>query len=220
MFATGLGKYAAAAFSLLTMAIAVPTGVKIFNWIGTLWGGRITFSLPMIYALAFVWMFMMGGFSGIMHSSAPADAQQTDSYFVIAHFHYVLIRWSALAIICGLYYWFPKITGRMMNQKLGKLYAFLIIVGLNITFFPMHWLGLNGMPRRTHLPSRFWLGTWNLVCTIGALILGFGILFVVIDVFVSAKRGQKAEKDPWDGRTLGGLLNPSSSLQLCPYSCS
>ena len=203
MFATGLGKYATAAFSLLTMAIAVPTGVKIFNWIGTLWGGRITFSLPMIYSLAFVWMFMMGGFSGIMHSSAPADAQQTDSYFVIAHFHYVLIGGALLSIIAGLYYWFPKVTGKMMNLRMGKWYAFLIIAGLNVTFFPMHWLGLNGMPRRTHTyQAGFGWETWNLVCSIGAMVLGVGIFLVVLDVFISAKRGKPAPKDPWDGRTL------------------
>lgn len=203
MFTTGLGKFATAAFSLLTMAIAVPTGVKIFNWIGTLWGGRIKFTTPMIFSLAFIWMFMMGGFSGIMHSSAPADAQQQDSYFVIAHFHYVLIGGALLAIMSGLYYWFPKITGKMLSEKMGHLIAFLVIVGLNLTFFPMHYLGLNGMPRRTHTyQAGFGWETWNLVCTIGAFILGIGIFLFVIDIIRCARKGKPAGADPWDGRTL------------------
>ena len=125
-------------------AIAVPTGVKIFNWIGTLWGGRVRFAPPMIFALGFVWMFMMGGFSGITHSSAPADAQQQDSYFVIAHFHYVAIGGIFLAVVSGIYFWLPKIIGKMWKGNYTYV-AILSTVGLNITFFPMHFLGLLGM---------------------------------------------------------------------------
>ncbi len=203
MFTTGLGKVANAAFALLTMAIAVPTGVKIFNWIGTLWGGRIKFTVPMVLALGFIWMFMLGGFSGIMHSAAPADAQQQDTYFVVAHFHYVLIGGSVLAVLAGAYFWFPKMSGRMMSEKIGYLVSFLVIVGFNITFFPMHYLGLNGMPRRTHtyLPGFGW-EFWNFICTIGALILGLGIGIFVVNLIYSMFKGKKSPSDPWDARTL------------------
>ncbi len=204
MFTTGLGKIATAAFSLLTMAIAVPTGVKIFNWMGTLWGGRISFTVPMCYGLGFVWMFMLGGFSGVMHSAAPADAQQQDSYFVVAHFHYVLIGGVLLGLLGGLYYWIPKIYGKMMNQKLGYGMFFLILVGFNLAFFPMHYLGLTGMPRRTHtyLVGYGW-DLWNLVSTIGAFLLGIGILIVFIDLVVTVlSKKRKCSADPWDARTL------------------
>ena len=150
MFTTGLGKVAAAAFALATMTIAVPTGVKIFNWIGTLWGGRIRLATPMIYALGFIWMFMMGGFTGIMHSAAPADAQQQDSYFIVAHFHYVLIGGSIFALLAGCYYWLPKISGRIASEGAGKIGFLMIFFGFNTAFFPMHFLGLNGMPRRIY----------------------------------------------------------------------
>jgi cytochrome c oxidase subunit I len=150
MFTTGLGKVANTAFALATMTIAVPTGVKIFNWIGTLWGGRIQTRLPMMYALGFIWMFMMGGFTGIMHSAAPADAQQQDSYFVVAHFHYVLIGGSLFALLAGLYYWLPKMSGRMAAEIPGKIGFWTVFIGFNVAFFPMHFLGLNGMPRRIY----------------------------------------------------------------------
>ena len=203
MFTTSLGKVATAAFSLLTMAIAVPTGVKIFNWIGTLWGGRLRFTVPMVFALGFIWMFMMGGFSGIMHSAAPANAQQHDSYFVVAHFHYVLIGGVLLGLLAGLYYWVPKITGRMMSEKLGYFVAAMVIIGFNLAFFPMHYLGLAGMPRRTHTYlSGFGLEYWNGMSTIGAFLLGFGVLFCFLDVVRAFWRGRSCKNDPWDARTL------------------
>lgn len=203
MFTTGLGKVATAAFALLTMAIAVPTGVKIFNWIGTLWGGRIRFTVPMVFSLGFIWMFMLGGFSGIMHAAAPADAQQQDSYFVIAHFHYVLIGGILLGLLAGLYFWVPKITGRMMNQKLGFWVFGLIIVGFNMAFFPMHYLGLAGMPRRTHTYlSGFGFEGWNMFSTVGAFILGIGVMLVFWDVVRTAFKGKPCGADPWDARTL------------------
>ena len=203
MFTTGLGKVATAAFSLLTMAIAVPTGVKIFNWIGTLWGGRVRFDAPMIFSVGFIWMFMMGGFSGIMHSAAPADAQQQDSYFVIAHFHYVAIGGILLASISGLYFWLPKILGKMWAGKLSTWVAILSTVGLNVTFFPMHFLGLIGMPRRTHtyLSGFGWEG-YNMICSIGAFILGFSVLLFVVDIILLIAKGKPAGNDPWDARTL------------------
>ena len=203
MFTTGLGKVATAAFSLLTMAIAVPTGVKIFNWIGTIWGGRVRFAAPMIFSIGFIWMFMMGGFSGIMHSAAPADSQQQDSYFVIAHFHYVAIGGILLASVSAIYFWLPKMIGKMWTGSLNIWVAIVTTVGLNITFFPMHFLGLIGMPRRTHTYlSGFGWETYNMVCTIGAFILAFGILLFVIDIFLCVTKGKPAGDDPWDARTL------------------
>lgn len=203
MFTTGLGTIATAAFSLLTMAIAVPTGVKIFNWIGTLWGGRIKFTVPNWFALGFIWMFMLGGFSGIMHAAAPANAQQQDSYFVIAHFHYVLIGGILLGLLGGLYYWVPKIFGRMMNEKLGLWVFGSIIVGFNVAFFPMHYLGLVGMPRRTHtyLAGYGW-ELWNFVSTLGAILLGVGIAVCFINLVWTVFRGKRCGPDPWDARTL------------------
>jgi cytochrome c oxidase subunit 1 len=203
MFTTGLGIVATSAFAFLTMLISIPTGVKIFNWIGTLWGGRITFSVPMLYALGFIWMFMMGGFTGIMHSSPPVDAQQQDSYFVIAHFHYVLIGGSIFALLCGIYFWFPKVTGKLMNEGAGKLFFYTVFFGFNLAFFPMHILGMTGMPRRTHTyKAEMGWAEPNFWSTIGALILGVGIAAVVLQVIYSCFKGKPAGSNPWDARTL------------------
>jgi cytochrome c oxidase subunit 1 len=203
MFTTGMGTVATAAFSLATMAIAVPTGVKIFNWIGTLWGGHIMMRTPMMFALGFVWMFMMGGFSGVMHAAAPADAQQQDSYFVIAHFHYVLIGGSIFALLAGIHYWFPLMFGRKVSEFWGKLSFWVIFAGFNITFFPMHFLGLNGMPRRTFTyDANLGWNTANFIATIGAFILGLGILIYFIVMTYTYFKGEKVKKDYWDGRTL------------------
>jgi cytochrome c oxidase subunit 1 len=203
MFTTGLGAVATAAFSLMTMAIAVPTGVKIFNWIGTLWGGHLTMKTPMMFALGFVWMFMLGGFSGIMHSAAPADAQQHGSYFVVAHFHYVLIGGSLFAILAGIQYWIPLITGRMASDLWGKVSFWVIFTGFNVTFFPMHFLGLNGMPRRTFTyDGNMGWNEGNLVATVGACILGIGLAIYFGVILQAYFKGPKAGRDPWDARTL------------------
>ncbi len=210
MFTTGLGAVATAAFSLATMAIAVPTGVKIFNWIGTLWGGSIQMRTPMLFSLGFIWMFMLGGFSGIMHSAAPADAQQQDTYFVIAHFHYVLIGGATFALLAAIHYWFPKFFGRMVNETWGKISFWVIFVGFNGTFFPMHFLGLNGMPRRTwtYDSNMEWNGL-NMFCTISAYVLGIGIFIYFATVAWSYFKGEKVGNDPWDGRTLEwGIPSP------------
>jgi cytochrome c oxidase subunit 1 len=203
MFTTGLGIVATSAFAFLTMLISIPTGVKIFNWIGTLWGGRITFSVPMLYALGFIWMFMMGGFTGIMHSSPPVDAQQQDSYFLMAHFHHVLIGGSIFALLCGIYFWFPKVTGKLMNEGAGKLFFYTVFFGFNLAFFPMHILGMTGMPRRTHTyKAEMGWAEPNFWSTIGALILGVGIAAVVLQVIYSCFKGKPAGSNPWDARTL------------------
>ena len=203
MFTTGLGAVATAAFALLTMCIAVPTGVKMFNWIGTLWGGHLMMRTPMMFALGFLWMFMIGGFSGVMHSAAPADAQQQDSYFVIAHFHYVLIGGSIFALLAGIHYWFPLIFGRRVSEFWGKLSFWVIFIGFNVTFFPMHFLGLNGMPRRTFTydPNMGW-NTANFVSTLGAFTLGIGIAIYFAVMIYTYFKGEKAGRDPWDARTL------------------
>lgn len=210
MFTTGMGAVATAAFSLATMAIAVPTGVKIFNWIGTLWGGHLKMTTPMMFALGFIWMFMMGGFSGVMHAAAPADAQQQDSYFVVAHFHYVLIGGSVFALLAGIHYWFPLIFGRTVSEFWGKLSFWVIFVGFNTTFFPMHFLGLNGMPRRTAVyDGNMGWNSPNFIATVGAFILGIGIAIYFATMIYTFFKGQKAGRDPWDGRTLEWALpNP------------
>jgi cytochrome c oxidase subunit 1 len=203
MFTTGLGNVATAAFSLATMAIAVPTGVKIFNWIGTLWGGQIVTRTPMMFALGFIWMFMLGGFSGVMHSAAPADAQQQDSYFVVAHFHYVLIGGATFALLAAIHYWFPKFFGRLVPEFWGKVSFWIIFVGFNVTFFPMHFLGLNGMPRRTWTyDSNMGWNDGNFIATMGAYTLGLGIFTYFAVIVYSYFKGQKCSNDPWDGRTL------------------
>ena len=210
MFTTGMGTVATAAFSLATMAIAVPTGVKIFNWIGTLWDGHISMRTPMMFALGFVWMFMVGGFSGVMHSAAPADAQQQDSYFVIAHFHYVLIGGSMFALLAGIHFWFPLMFGRKIGEFWGKLSFWVIFAGFNITFFPMHFLGLNGMPRRTFTyDGNLGWNSANYIATVGALILGVGIFIYFAVMVYTYFKGEKVGKDVWDARTLEwSLPNP------------
>ncbi|WP_052362137.1 cytochrome c oxidase subunit I [Geminisphaera colitermitum] len=210
MFTTGLGTVATAAFSLATMAIAIPTGVKIFNWVGTLWGGHILTRTPMMFALGFIWMFMMGGFSGIMHSASPADTQQQDSYFVVAHFHYVLIGGAVFGLLAGIHYWFPLIFGRKVPERTGKLSFWIIFAGFNTTFFPMHFLGLNGMPRRTAVyDGNMGWNEANLIATIGAFILAAGIALYFGTIIYTWLKGERVGRDYWDARTLEwSLPNP------------
>jgi cytochrome c oxidase subunit 1 len=210
MFTTGMGIVATSAFSMLTMLIAIPTGVKIFNWIGTMWGGKIRFDTPMLFALGFITMFMVGGFTGIMHSSVPVDMQQQDTYFVVAHFHYVLIGGALFGLFCGFYFWLPKMTGRMLNEKMGKVVFTLMFIGFNTTFFPMHYLGMIGQPRRTHsYNAGHGFEQWNQIATIGAFILGTGILLGVIQFMRSFKDKslKPAGKNPWDARSLEWTLS-------------
>ena len=203
MFTVGLGAVADSAFSIATMLIGIPTGVKIFNWLATLWGGRIRLATPLWFALGFIAMFLMGGLSGIMHAAPPVDMQQQDSYFVVAHLHYVLVGGSLFGIFAGIYYWWPKMTGRMLGERAGRWNFWLMFVGFNVTFFPMHFLGLLGMPRRiyTYAPGLGW-DLWNLVATVGVFILALGILVFMANALASLRAGAPAPADPWDGRTL------------------
>src|SRR5215211_1193006 len=189
MFAVGMGPIADSLFALTTMLIAIPTGVKIFNWISTMWGGAIRFTTAMKFATALVGMFTIGGISGVMHSSPPADLQQTDTYFIVAHFHYVLFGGSMMGIFGGIYYYYPKITGRLLSEKLGSWHFWLMFVGMNLTFFPMHFSGLYGMPRRiyTYDAGQGW-ESFNLMSTAGTALLGVGILVFVYNMVVSLRR--------------------------------
>ncbi|HEY2996643.1 MAG TPA: cytochrome c oxidase subunit I [Methylomirabilota bacterium] len=203
MFATGMGPVADAVFSVGTMLIAIPTGVKIFNWLATLWGGSIRPTVAFHYAAGLIALFTMGGLSGIMHSSPPVDLQQTDTYFVVAHFHYVLIGGSLMGLLSGAYYWWPKITGRFLDERLGRVQFWILFVGFNLTFFPQHYLGVIGMPRRiyTYGPGRGW-EFWNLMSTVGAFGIALSILLFLINAVRSTRHGTVAPADPWDGRTL------------------
>jgi len=203
MFTVGLGPVANSAFAVSTMLIAIPTGIKIFNWIATMWGGSIDIKSPMLFSLGFIALFIIGGLSGVTHAAPPADAQQQDTYYIVAHLHYVLFGGSIFGVFAGIYYWFPKMTGRMLNEGLGKLNFWLMFIGMNLTFAPMHWVGLDGMPRRvyTYTEEMGW-DFWNLVSTIGSLTLAVGILVFLHNFFRSLKKGKVAGNDPWDGRTL------------------
>ncbi len=203
MFATGLGPVAVSAFSASTMFIAVPTGVKIFNWISTLWKGKLTFPTPMLFAIGFVAMFTIGGLSGVTHGVVPADTQQTDTYYIVAHFHYVLFGGSMFGLFAGAYYWYPKFAGKLLNERLGKIHFWLMFIGFNMTFGPFHILGLQGMPRRiyTYPEGRGW-DVWNLVSTIGSFVIALSILTFCINVLKTRKTQQDVGEDPWDARTL------------------
>jgi cytochrome c oxidase subunit I len=203
MFATGMGPIADTVFSLSTMLIAVPTGVKIFNWIGTIWGGSLQMKTPLYFALGFVAMFIIGGLSGVMHASPPADLQQTDTYFVVAHFHYVLFGGSIFALTGGAYYWWPKMFGRMLDERLGKLHFWLMLIAFNLTFFPMHFVGLHGMPRRVYTyPAGLGFETLNRIETAGSLLLGVAFLVFLWNIVKTWRGPANAPADPWNGATL------------------
>jgi cytochrome c oxidase subunit 1 len=207
MFAVGMGPIADSVFAVTTMLIAIPTGVKIFNWLGTLWGGSLRFTTAMMFAIGLVGLFTIGGISGIMHSSPPADLQQTDTYFIVAHFHYVLFGGSMMGIFAGIYYYFPKITGRLMNERLGKIHFWFTFVGMNLTFFPMHYAGLTGMARRTFTydANQGW-DVENQIATIGYFVLAVGMLFFAFNLARSRTRGQRIGNDPWGAPTIEWTL--------------
>lgn len=203
MFSVGLGPIVNSVFSGATMLIAIPTGVKIFNWIATMWGGAVRFRTAMLFAVGLVAMFIVGGLSGVMHSSPPADLQQTDTYFVVAHFHYVLVGGTVLGLFAGTYYWFPKATGRLLSEALGKWHFWLTMIGLNLTFFPMHFSGLLGMPRRTYTyQAGLNLEALNLASTIGGFVFALATLVFAWNLVRSLRRGETAGPNPWDAATL------------------
>jgi cytochrome c oxidase subunit 1 len=203
MFATGLPRLGQSFFTAASMMISIPTGVQIFCWTATLWSGKLRFKTPLLFILGFFFIFVMGGLTGVMLASVSLDQQVHDTFFVVAHFHYVLIGGAVFPLFGALYYWFPKITGRMMSERVGRWVFGLIFTGFNLTFFPMHILGFKGMPRRvyTYLPETGW-GALNLLATLGGVILTLGILVFLIDAVRSARAGELAGDNPWDAETL------------------
>ncbi len=203
MFTTGLGAAANSAFGISTIMIAVPTGVKIFNWLATLWGGSLKLNTAMLFAIGFIAMFTIGGLTGVTHSAVPSDYQQNDTYYIVAHFHQVLFGGALFGIFAGVYYWFPKFTGKLLNEKLGQAHFWIMFIGYNLTFQPMMILGILGMPRRIQTyPDDLGWGLWNALATAGAFIIAFSVLIFVINFVLSLVRGEEAGADPWDGRTL------------------
>jgi cytochrome c oxidase subunit I len=203
MFGVGMGPIADTLFAVTTMLIGIPTGVKIFNWIFTMWGGDIRFTTAMKFAISLVALFTIGGISGVMHASPPADLQQTDTYFIVAHFHYVLFGGSMMGLWAGVYYYFPKLTGRMLSEKLGSWHFWLTFIGMNLTFMPMHWSGLVGMPRRTWVyDAGQGLEIFNLMSSIGAYIQVAAVLFGFYNLIKSWRSGPPAGRDPWGAPSL------------------
>ncbi len=203
MFVTGLPRLGESFFTASSMAIAIPAGVQIFCWLATLWDGRPVFKTPLLFVIGFIITFVIGGLTGVMVASVPFDTQVHDTYFVVAHFHYVLIGGAVFPLLGAIYYWFPKMTGRMMSERLGKWSFWLIFSGFNLTFFPMHILGLQGMPRRiyTYQPDMPWHGL-NMFVSVSAVILVAGFLIFFIDAIRSARNGAMAADNPWDAPTL------------------
>ncbi|MEL6130944.1 MAG: cytochrome c oxidase subunit I [Cyanobacteria bacterium J06559_3] len=201
MFTSGTPPWMRMFFTISTLIVAVPTGVKIFSWVATLWGGKIRYNSAMLFAVGLLAMFVFGGLSGVTLGTAPVDIHVHDTYYVVAHFHYVLFGGSVFGIYAGLYHWFPKITGRMLNEPLGKLHFILTFIGTNLTFLPMHQLGLKGMPRRVAMYDPQFQSI-NILCTVGAFVLGISILPFLINAIWSWSNGPKASGNPWNAKTL------------------
>ena len=208
MFVSGLGPLSVAAFSFATMFIAVPTGVKVLNWLATMWGAKITLNTAMLFSIGLVTQFTIGGLSGVSHAIAPWDTQQTDTYYLVAHFHYVLFGGALFGFMSGMYFWWPKAFGYTLNEAHGKFNFWAMVVGFNLTFGPMHILGLQGMPRRMHTyDDAMGFNLWNFVATICAFILAVGTLWILVNALISYKAWAKAGRpnpgaDPWDARTI------------------
>jgi cytochrome c oxidase subunit I+III len=203
MFTTGIPQLGQSFFSAMSMMIAIPTGVQIFCWIATIWAGRTVLRVPMLFVIGFIVVFIIGGFTGVMVASVPYDVQAHDTYFVVAHLHYVLLGGAVFPLFGALYYWFPKLTGRMLGERLGQWHFWLFFLGVNLTFFPMHFLGLEGMPRRvyTYLPETGW-GPLNLLATVGAVTIAASVLVMAFNVVRSLRQGVMAGDDPWGAPTL------------------
>jgi cytochrome c oxidase subunit 1 len=190
-------------FTFMTALIAIPTGVKMFNWLATLWRGSITFTTAMLFAMGIVSMFLIGGISGVMLASAPVDFHLQDTYFVVAHLHYVFFGGAALGVFASTYYWFPKMSGKKLNERLGKVHFWMLLIGFNLTFFPMHMLGIQGMPRRIadYAPDAGWT-EMNLIATAGALLIAASMVPFLVNIVTTLVNGEKAGDDPWEGNTL------------------
>jgi len=198
MFTVGLGPVANSVFTITTMLIGVPTGIKIFNWIGTMWKGAVEFTSPMLFALGFVALFIVGGLSGVSHAVSPSDFQQQDTYYIVAHLHYVLFGGSIFGAFAGIYYWYPKLTGRMLSETLGKLNFWLMFIGMNLTFFPMHFLGLNGMPRRIYTYSaEFGWENMNQLASLGYIVLFLSFVVFFVNIW-QTRNARRVSHDPWD----------------------
>ncbi len=220
MFATPSPDIVLAFFMISSFLISVPTGVKIFNWVATLWRGTIEFKTPLLFSVGFISLFLVGGITGVFLAVFPVDWQLTDTYFVVAHFHYVLVGGSVFAIFAGIYYWFPKITGRMLSEGLGKVSFAIMYVGFTVTFLVQHSAGMEGMPRRVYeYPDVGNLALWNMISTIGSFMLGLGVLVTVWNVMRSLKKGTLAGPDPWKGNTLEWFTQsppPANNFDLVP----
>lgn len=214
MFATGMGNTVNGFFAASSMLIGIPTGVKIFNWLGTMYGGSIRFTTAMLFATAFLVSFTIGGLSGVSFAIVPIDWQLTDSYYVVAHLHYVFLGGSLFGLFSGLFYWFPKMTGRMVDERLGNWFFWLFVIGFHLTFFVQHILGVIGMPRRVHTYPNL-PGYWalNLTSTAGALLMGVSMLVFLYLMYTALKRGRPAPDNPWDGYTLEWLTASPPALQ-------
>jgi len=214
MFAVGLGNTVDAFFSASSMLIGIPTGIKIFNWLATMYGGKIRFSVSMMFAIAFLVEFTIGGLSGIAFAIVPIDWQLTDTYYVVAHLHYVFIGGTIFGLFAGLFYWFPKMTGKILDEKLGKWFFWLFVIGFNLTFLVQHLLGLMGMPRRVFTyPNLPGYGTLNFVSTMGAFTMGISMLLFLYLIKKSIKQGKPAGKDPWDAITLEWTTSSPPALK-------
>src|ERR1700757_525008 len=216
MFASPLPVVVMGFFMLSSFLIAIPTGVKIFNWIATLWRGSIVMTASLYFAVGFIAIFVIGGITGVFCAVFPVDWQLNDTYFVVAHFHYVLMGGAVFTVFCGIYYWFPKMTGRLLDERLGKISFWWMFIGFNLTFFVQHALGLSGMPRRiyTYSPGLGW-STYNFISTIGSFILGIGVLLTIINVARSLKVGRIAGPDPWKGNTLEWFTTSPPPVNTC-----
>jgi cytochrome c oxidase subunit 1 len=203
MFATGLPHLGEGFFTAASMMIAIPTGTQVFCWIATMWSGRLKITVPMLWVLGFFFIFIIGGMTGVMVGAVPFDLQAHDTFFVVAHFHYVLIGGAVFPLFAGLYHWMPKITGRMLSERLGTASFWLFFIGFNLTFFPMHILGFEGMPRRVYTyPAETGWGTLNLIASGGAVFLTFGVIVFLIDAIRSLRVGVAAGDNPWEAGTL------------------
>jgi cytochrome c oxidase subunit I len=202
MFAVGMSRAADLFFVVSTAIISIPTGIKFFNWLATMYGGRISFASPMLFCIGFLSMFLIGGLTGIMLAAAPFDFQLSDSYFVVAHFHYVLGTVPVFAVLGGLHFWFPKMTGRMLDRGLAIRSFWVLFIGFNMTFFPMHGMGLSGMPRRVATYTNSDWTIYNQIATLGSFILAVGVMMVMWNVLKSLRFGRVAGNDPWGANNL------------------